>query len=286
MNIHSNIRRGCALGALLAAMAAALPASAAPFFFSTGTPDGLMASATRPGAGGKIEIEAADDFILPSETRINTAIFTGLLTGGASAANIGQVVAEIYRVFPKDSTSPPSGRVPTRVNSPSDVAFDSRDSAGGGLTFNITTLGTFTAANSVLNGINPIPNQTTGGDGAVTGTEVTITVNFGTPFDLPADHYFFVPQVEVTGGEFYWLSAPRPVVGGSGPFVPDLQSWIRNEPLAPDWLRVGTDIVGAGTFNNSFALIGEVPEPGSMALLLAGVLPLALVRRRRAVVQA
>ena len=284
MNIHSTIQRGCALGALLAA--AALPVSAAPFFFSTGTPDGLMASATRPDAGGKIEIEAADDFILPSETRINTAVFTGLLTGGAGAANIGQVVAEIYRVFPKDSTNPPSGRVPTRVNSPSDVAFDSRDSVGGGLTFNITTLGAFTAANSVLNGINPLPNQTTGGDGAVSGTEVIITVNFGTPFDLPADHYFFVPQVEVTGGEFYWLSAPRPIVGGSGPFTPDLQSWIRNEPLAPDWLRVGTDIVGAGTFNNSFALIGEVPEPGSIALLLAGVLPLALVRRRRAAAQA
>jgi hypothetical protein len=75
-------------------------------------------------------------------------------------------------------------------------------------------------------------------------------------------------------------------VGGSGPFAPDLQSWIRNEPLTPDWLRVGTDIVGAGTFNNSFALIGEVPEPGSIALLLAGVLPLALVRRRRTAVQA
>jgi hypothetical protein len=284
MNIHSTIQRGCALGALLAA--AALPVSAAPFFFSTGKPDGLMASATRPDAGGKIEIEAADDFILPSETRINTAVFTGLLTGGAGAANIGQVVAEIHRVFPKDSTNPPSGRVPTRVNSPSDVAFDSRDSVGGGLTFGVVTVGAFTAANSVLNGINPLPNQTTGGDGAVSGTEVIITVNFGAPFDLPADHYFFVPQVEVTGGEFYWLSAPRPIVGGSGPFAPDLQSWIRNEPLAPDWLRVGTDIVGAGTFNNSFALIGEVPEPGSIALLLAGVLPLALVRRRRVAAQA
>ena len=29
----------------------------------------------------------------------------------------------------------------------------------------------------------------------MTGEEVQFTVNFATPFDLPADHYFFVPQV-------------------------------------------------------------------------------------------
>ena len=283
MNIHSRIRRGGAVGALLATMATALPASAAPFFFSTGGPDGLIGTATRPDSAGKVEIETADDFILGTRTSITSASFTGLLTGGATAASIGQVVAEIYRVFPKDSANPPSGRVPTRINSPSDVALDSRDN-GGGLTFSVTTLGAFSAANSVLNGINPIPNQRTGGDGAISGTEVTITVNFGRPFDLAADHYFFVPQVEVAGGEFYWLSAARPIVVGSGPFTPDLQSWIRNEPLQPDWLRIGTDIVGAGAFNASFSLIGvtAVPEPGSMALLLAGALPLALARRRRA----
>jgi len=283
MNIHSRIRRGCMLGAVLAALAAALPASAAPFIFSTGGPDGLIGTATRPGTAGKVEIETADDFILGSHTSITSASFTGLLTGGATAASIGQVVAEIYRVFPKDSSNPPSGRVPTRTNSPSDVAFDSRDS-GGGLTFSVATLGAFTAANSVLNGINPLPGQTTGGEGPISGTEVTITVNFGTPFDLPADHYFFVPQVEVTGGEFFWLSAAKPIVGGTGPFVPDLQSWIRNEPLAPDWLRIGTDIVGAGAFNASFSLVGAtaVPEPGGIALLLAGALPLVLGRRRRA----
>ncbi|MES2165266.1 MAG: PEP-CTERM sorting domain-containing protein [Pseudomonadota bacterium] len=283
MNIHSRIRRGCVLGAVLATMAAALPASAAPFFFSTGGPDGLIGTATRPSSAGKVEIETADDFILGSHTSIASASFTGLLTGGATAANIGQVVAEIYRVFPKDSTNPPSGRVPTRTNSPSDVAFDSRDS-GGGLSFSVATLGAFSAANSVLIGINPLPGQTTGGEGPISGTEVTITVNFGTPFDLPADHYFFVPQVEVSGGEFYWLSAAKPIAGGTGPFVPDLQSWIRNEPLAPDWLRIGTDIVGAGAFNASFSLVGAtaVPEPGSVVLLLAGVLPFALTRRRRA----
>ena len=37
-------------------------------------------------------------------------------------------------------------------------------------------------------------------------------VTFTTPFDLPADHYVFVPQVEVTDpsvGNFFWLSATK-----------------------------------------------------------------------------
>jgi len=33
--------------------------------------------------------------------------------------------------------------------------------------------------------------------------------------------------------------------------------WIRNADLDPDWLRVGTDIVGGTTFNGSFSLSGE-----------------------------
>jgi hypothetical protein len=36
-----------------------------------------------------------------------------------------------------------------------------------------------------------------------------------------------------------------------------LQQWVRNANLDPDWLRVGTDIVGGTTFNGSFSLLGE-----------------------------
>ena len=73
-------------------------------------------------------------------------------------------------------------------------------------------------------------------------------MNFTTPFLLPADHYFFVPQVQLDDGDFLWLSAPKPIVAAGTPFPPgftDLQSWTRDDPgIAPDWLRVGTDIVG------------------------------------------
>jgi hypothetical protein len=40
------------------------PAIAVPFFFSTGAPDGLIATASRPASAGKIEIESADDFVV------------------------------------------------------------------------------------------------------------------------------------------------------------------------------------------------------------------------------
>src|SRR5215471_14497659 len=80
----------------------ALPAAADPFFFSTGNPDGLMATATRPALAGKFEIESADDFAITSPTSITSATFTGLVTTTTpgTTPTIGQVVVEIYEVFP------------------------------------------------------------------------------------------------------------------------------------------------------------------------------------------
>jgi hypothetical protein len=283
------------VGLLVLSSVLASPARADLFTFSTGDPNSLIATASRPSSAGKIEIESADDFIASSSVSINHATFTGLLTSGATTANIGQVIVEIYRVFPKDSdiggtSGPPTfstPEVPTRVNSPSDVAFDLRDSGLGTLSFTTSVLSqSFTTLNSVLNGIYPKPNQTTGGDGPVTGIEVLFDITFSSPFLLPADHYFFVPQVEVMlpDGEFLWLSAPRPIVAPGTPFAPDLQSWIRDESLAPDWLRIGTDIVEgspAATFNATFSLDGEsiVPEPSAAAMFGSGVLVLLASRR-------
>jgi hypothetical protein len=116
---------------------------------------------------------------------------------------------------------------------------------------------------------------------------VQFDVTFTHGIVLPAGHYFFVPQVAVDSGDFYWLSAAKP---GLATFTPDLQTWIRNETLAPDWERIGTDITGQGPFNASFSLSGEnalspVPEPsvyglfGAATLLAAGVLRKARAAR-------
>jgi hypothetical protein len=253
------------------------------------TPNNQMAFASRPDAPGAFEIESADDFLLNSQTVVKSASFVGLLvpTPGARTAITG-VTVEMYREFPKDSDTGRTSNVPTRANSPSDVAFDIRDSASD-LTFSDSVLaGTFTALNSVQpGGIHPKPLQNTNGNGPITGVELQFDVTFLTPFNLPADHYFFIPQVSVTGGQFYWLSASRPISGaGTTPFSPDLQVWTRDANLDPDWLRVGTDIVGGQTpptFNAAFSLDGTaIPEPGTIVLVVAGLALIGAGRFRSA----
>ena len=254
------------------------------FTYNNDFPNNLIGTASRPESPGKIEIESADDFLITSSpTRITGATFTGLIPAGAT---IDDVRVEIYRVFPNDSNTVRTPNVVTRLNSPSDVAFADRSSNAGNLSFSTGVLSTnFTALNSVLNGINPSPNQTTGGEGPVTGQEVRFSVNFTTPFKLPADHYFFIPQLELSGSDdnFFWLSSERPIVSGT-PFLPDLQSWIRNANLDPDWSRIGADIVGGNpspTFNAAFSLTGTVPDSGSTAALFAsGFIALIWLKRR------
>src|SRR5215472_4549115 len=229
-------------------------ASATDFSFSTGAPDGLIGTLSRPASAGLVQTETADDFILEECVLINQATFTGLLPMGASLASINRVEIEIYHVFPVDSDTNRTPAVVTRQNSPSDVEIDdaTRDSLDGSLTANAMVVNpVFSVMNSVVNRIFMSPNQFTGGEGPVTGVEVSITVTFDPPILLPDDHYFFRPEVGLSSGNFLWLSAPGPPL-----FTDDRQSWIRNDNLAPDWSRIGTDITHQGPFNASFSLSG------------------------------
>jgi hypothetical protein len=218
-----------------------------------------VAVASRPASAGGFEIETGDDFLLSAHTIINTASFVGLIVpGGNATPSVSAVTAEIYRVFPFDSDPARTPRVPTRVNSPSDDALDVRDSGASGLTYTTSVLAaSFTSLNSVQpGGIHPSPLQVTRGNGPLTGQEVQFDLTFTTPFDLQADHFFFVPQVQLTGGaQFYWLSASRPISGA------------------------GTT-VGGSTFNTAFSLQGStVPEPMTALAVLGGLVLIAGGRR-------
>jgi hypothetical protein len=242
----------------LALLLLASGAAAASFTFSTGEPDGKIATLARPASPGKLQTETADDFILTETTLINSASFTGLIPVSAPLASVQNVEIELYHVFPGESDTNRVLTVPTRANSPGDVEIDeaTRDGADGSLSFSVTLVNpSFMASNSVVNGINRSTNQFTGGEGPVTGQAVTIRVTFNRPILLPAGHYFFRPEVQSSSGDFLWLSAPKPTAPPL--FTGDLQSWIRNDALSPDWLRIGTDITHQGPFNAAFSLSGE-----------------------------
>ena len=245
-----------------------------PFSFSTGSPDGKLGAVSRPDGSEGSETETADDFVLTQPTVISGATIHGLLKAtGPSLPSVAGVEVEIYHVFKLDSdVNRTSGdpkfetvKVPTRVNSPSDHEIENatRDSGDGTLSFIPNQISDFQVQNTVINGINLKPAQLTHGEGAASGQQVAIDIIFDTPLFLLPGHYFFRPEVNVVGGNFLFLSSPR----SGAPFpvgTNDLQAWIRNTDLKPDWLRIGSDIVGAGTFNMTFSLSGnEIPEAGT-----------------------
>src|SRR5690242_18748650 len=120
------------LSCLIALCLGAVLATSAPgaTIYNNLTPNSSMAISSRPDTAGGFEIEAGDDFVLGSQTIINSASFVGLIVPGSGGSTaISQVVAEIYRVFPLDSDATRTPHVPTRANSPSDVALTSRDSS-------------------------------------------------------------------------------------------------------------------------------------------------------------
>jgi hypothetical protein len=62
------------------------------------------------------------------------------------------------------------------------------------MTFSANLLNSsFTAANSVVNGIHPLPTVFTGGEGPITGQDVQLSFSITSDM-LAAGQYFFVPQ--------------------------------------------------------------------------------------------
>src|SRR3977135_2810918 len=114
-------------------------AAASPIvLFNTGSPDGRIATLSRPAGPGLLETETADDFILGQNALISGATFIGLLPTGLPLSIVQNCVIELSLVFPVDSPTLPGGRVVTRTNSPSDNQFAAFDSGLGSLSFSTT----------------------------------------------------------------------------------------------------------------------------------------------------
>src|SRR5260370_37330486 len=106
--IAMRLRMSLIAAVLTAAVWLATPVWADSWFFSTGNPDGKLGALTRQASTGKLETEAADDFVLTQTTVINQAIITGLVVpGGTPLTSISNVEVELYHVFPLDSANPP-----------------------------------------------------------------------------------------------------------------------------------------------------------------------------------
>jgi hypothetical protein len=142
MNRNYSLLRIASVSAIAVSLSALLflppRASASSFSFSTGSPDGLIGTLSRPASDGLVQTETADDFILNECVLINQATFTGLLPLGAPLSSINRVEVEIYHVFPVDSDTNRTPAVVTRTNSPSDEEIDdaTRDSLDDSLIAN------------------------------------------------------------------------------------------------------------------------------------------------------
>src|SRR5207245_7948096 len=145
-----------------------------------------LGALSRPASAGKLETETADDFVLDQTTVLTGATITGLITPATPLANIANVEVELYHRFPQDSIDPPSPiKVPSRVNSPSDVEIDSatRDAHQGTLSFTTNLLNpNFSVPTTAVNKSNPKqPDSATHGETATVGEEGESAMKVASP---------------------------------------------------------------------------------------------------------
>ena len=278
------------LGSLPAMPAAAL--LPAVYSFSTGDPDGRIATASRPGRPPENSRSRSATISFSPTTSITSATFTGLVPAVASASECRR------RDLPRISQGF-GCRQHQRVANVLDAA--SADARQFALRHRIRgarrcdrrpelhdrsaepqlhreQLGATRAAS--------IPNRhrhrrRRSGHGRGSG----VHANLYHPLPPPGRPLFLRASGPAGRRRFLLAVGAETDPSRPGPFRPaklDADD-ISPDNLEPDWLRVGTDIVGAGAFNAAFSLTGStVPEPSTWAMMLLGFAGLGFAAYRRA----
>jgi hypothetical protein len=115
------------------------------------------------------------------------------------------------------------------------------------------------------------PLNVTHGEEQATGDEVEISITFTSDRSSRGSALSsYLESLWPAAILYLWLDPScRPAYTIAG----DLQAWIRSSDLAPDWLRIGTDIVAdpaTPTFNMTFSLTGAaIPNAGTPGQAIA-----------------
>ena len=219
----------------------ATPTWADPFS-QHGTPDGLLGALSQPASTGHLETETTNNFLLTDTDAHRSGDHhqvdpVGNCPGEYSATSRSRSI----------TSSRGLGRPLGERALHSQLTRGCRDRhhharwEPRNARFQHSLLDELSVLNTVMDGINRAPTNVTDGEGPASGTVVQITITF-IP-DRPAGgitHYFFHQEVQVAGGDFLYLSAPKPIVAPGTPVTGDFQAWIRNSDL-PD--RTGCEWV-------------------------------------------
>ena len=242
-----SLRKNFVLATIAAGLALATPAFAGDFFFTTGNADGLLGALSRSDSPGKVETETADDFVLTQTTIISGATIVGLVN--AAVANITNVEVEVYNRFRWTRSVSSVGATCSRASTRRRTSKSMPPRAMEAWERSVLPQRQLSANfhRTEHRGKRHQPESEPAGPAArvaTSGAEVEDHHHVHQA-DPSARRSLFLSPGGVGGGWRFPVA-----VGAAGrSWRParrsrsDLQAWIRNARLAPDWVRIGTDVI-------------------------------------------
>ena len=214
----------------------ATPAWADPFVFSTGTPDGLLGALSQPAGSGTSRPRPPTTSSLSETTSIAQATITGLIPAGTPAGEHQQRRGRGLSRLSQGLGRSPLGagaRAGQLARRRRDRQRHARCERGNARVRGRSLVDASSSVlNTVVDGINPVPAERDPWRRSRRAARWSRSRS-------PSPRRSFcrritissAPRSQVTGGDFLFLSAPKPIVAPGTPFMGDLQAWIRNSDL-------------------------------------------------------